>query len=910
MKRVCYHEICYAFAPPFCIFQYEQSIRHFPLIIRSIPGVFFTRYIQLGILLGLLAGPAVASNFPELHGLTKSALEARRVQEPDNPEVLLALIRKIGQADQKRAVEEIDLLAQSGLSPENRLYLEALGCELRLRAGVMDEAMPHCEETRVLLAEGVSDPVAEAVAHNALGYLVIRQGKPELALDQFEQALAKVPGSLDKALRVQLMHNRGVSLMLYGLTDLAIEAFETADAEKSALAVDDQLPLILAYNLGFLQAQRGDHEQALASYAIVIPWLETTGQAARAYIAHVQVALSLTALGRHQESLDELLPWMEKPDISVIPDSKSQAYLALGKAYLGLGNEDSGIDALLMGIEIARRSDNPTRLRELSLAYSSVLIERGDYHPALEHLMGLMSKLEESGMVEGLGNTHRLLASAYAGLNNYSAAYTHSLSAYEAEKVAQSDAVSRRLISLRVSNELDVKAQQLALSIEREATARASQRLVDLTQWGIIAGLLAALVLLYLLLSQRHNKREAKIHRQTASQLKREVEQRTEEVERELEKRHRAEQGHAELELRLLKDDKLRSIGQLTGGVAHDFNNLMTIILLSAELLTPEMNEEQQKLVGDIVGATESGKAITRALLAYARQQTLRPALLKLDDYLEMNKTLFQRSLDESIQFSVKSTLEGAGVAIEADEGQLTSCLLNLIFNAREASDEGGNIRLSINDREGRVAIEIGDTGRGMTEQEVDMATEPFYSTKTASEGSGLGLSMVYGFMKQSGGDLIIESQPNVGTTVVLLFDKVNTDAVKQLDVSVEDEKENSVGIRILLVEDEPRIRDIGKTALEHAGYHVLVAENGDAALKLMCEAGRIDLLISDLIMPGNISGEKLLQWAREKFPDLPILLMSGYAENIPEGYRFLAKPFSLTDLREAVRFELENVKM
>jgi signal transduction histidine kinase/CheY-like chemotaxis protein len=855
------------------------------------------------------AEQSFASGFPQLHSLTQTALLEQKLKDPDNSEISLALIRKTGQIDQAKAIVDLELFVPLGLAPEYRLYYEALACEIHIRAGDMDKASPHCEKTRMMVEKGVDDPVVEAVGHNAIGFYVVSQGKPELALDNFEQALKKVSGSDDKALRVQLLHNRGVALMLYGLTDLALEAFGAADDEKAALADDDQLPRILAYNLGYLQAQRGEHIEALASYAIVVPWLEATEQTARAYIGHVQVALSLSALERHQESLDELLRWTTRSDITVPPDSEAQAYLAIGTAQLGLGNEAEGLDSLLHGIAIARNADNPSRLRELSLVYCRVLIDRGDYLIAIEYLNSLISRLQISGVVEGRGHTHRLLAKAYAGLNDFSSAYEHSLAAHEAERVAQSDETIRRLTSLRVSNELDVKEQQLALSIEREAAAKASQSLMDLTQWAVIVGLLAALVLLYLLLSQRNNRKEAKYQRETAKRLKKEVELRTADIAQELEKRHNLEQTKAALELRLLKDDKLRSIGQLTGGVAHDFNNLMTIILLSAELLTPEMDQEQQKLVGDIIAATESGKAITRGLLAYARQQTLRPAVLDFNEYLNAHRTLFQRSLDESLQFSINSTLELSGGAIEVDEGQLTSCILNLIFNAREASQKNGQISLSVIDRGDRIAIEVGDTGRGMTAKEVEMATEPFYSTKTVSEGSGLGLSMVYGFMKQSGGDMLIESEPSIGTTVVLLFDKVMGELNETPKPAArKSTKIEPTGIRILLVEDEPQIRNIGRTALQRAGHQVLVAEDGDAALKLMCESDRIDMLISDLIMPGSISGEKLLVWARERYPGIPILLISGYAENIPEGYKFLAKPFSLTDLREAVQsLLLEN---
>ena len=842
-----------------------------------------------------------ASDFPELHKLTEAALIESKFQEPENLKIDLVLIRKIGQANQIEAIARLTNFPATNLLPKHQLYYEALSCEIRIRAGDMDSASPHCEKTRTMLEMGLSDVVAEAVGHNAMGYYLVRQGKPELALTSFEEALSRVSGSVDDVLRVQYLHNRGVALMLYGLFDLAITAFEAADSEKHVLSVDDQLPRILAYNLGYLQAHRGEHEEALTSYSIVIPWLESTGQAARAYIGHVQVALSLTALGRHRESLDELQPWMERTDVPLTPDSESQAFLALGQAQLGLGLEEEGLDSLLQGIAIARNADNSSRVRELSLAYSSVLVSKGEYALALEYLKDLIVRLEASGIVEGRGQTHRLLATSYAGLGDFSTAYTHSLAAYVEEKAAQSDETIRRLTSLRISNELDVKDQQLALSIEREVAIKANQRLVDQTQWGIITGLLVALVVVYLFLSQRNNRREASIQRETSAALKKEVELRTADVARELEKRHAAEQAKAALEVRLMKDEKLRSIGQLTGGVAHDFNNLMTIILLSAELLTPDMDPERQKLLGDIIGATESGKAITRGLLAYARQQTLRPVVLNLDTYLAVNKTLFQRSLEESLQFSISPAKNSANAAIEVDEGQLTSCILNLIFNAKEASQENGEIVLTVTEHAGRVAIEVRDTGRGMTEREIEMATEPFYSTKTVSEGSGLGLSMVYGFMKQSGGDLVIESEPGEGTRVALVFEAVSITGAALQKVKSESIESESKHVKILLVEDEPRIRDIGKAALEQSGYHVLVAEDGDGALKVMEASSDIDVLISDLIMPGKVSGEKLLSIVKERNPNISILLISGYAENIPGGYRFLAKPFSLTELRQAV---------
>jgi signal transduction histidine kinase len=866
----------------------------------------------------LLAENPADAKYAKLHHLSLPALSARAEQAPQDIEAQLALIRKLGQVYRDRALTRLAALDPTSLTPPQQLYYEAQGCVINVGIGDLDQAKPYCDATQQLLTDGVDAPISMAIGYNSLGFYFARQGKSTLAVKKFESGLRFLPLGSDDALRVHLIHNRGAALHMAGFDDLAITAFEEADAAKGVLPDDDQLPTILAYNLGYLQAQQGKYEGALESLSHIVPWLEETGQTTRLYIVHTQIALALTATGQHQAALDELLPWVDKKSVQVTPDSSAQAYLVLGNAYTGINNRELARQNFLTGIDIARTADNPSRLRELTLAYSGMLIASREFTAASNELKGLINASEQPHSTSDNSPAYRLLAQAQAGLGDFKKAYELSLAADDKKKSAQARAFDQRLASLRISNELDIKTQQLVLAQARETAARSSKQLAQLSIAAIIALMFGGACMAYLWQGRQNNRREAARQRETAERLAHMVEVRTQEVEQALHQRLLSEKAQAAMALRLAQDDKMRSIGQLTGGVAHDFNNLMTVILLSAELLEPELDEAQQRLVNDIIGATTSGKAITRGLLAYARQQTLRPTTIDLQDFLKSNQSLFQRSLSEAISFTVApfdadQPTDGrptdgrpTPLLITVDEGQLTSCLLNLVFNAREAIGHEGQVQLTFGRRGRHIAIEIRDSGRGMSSAEVTLATEPFYTTKGSAEGSGLGLSMVYGFMKQSGGELIIESQPGVGTNMVLLFDEASpTEQPNQLAPAANTDHLASKRFTILFVEDELEIRRIGQRALEKEGFNVLVAENGDVALGIINSETHVDLLVSDMVMPGSLSGEQLVTLVRQQLPDLPVLLMSGYSTNLPSDYDFLAKPFSLVELRQAVHLAL-----
>lgn len=839
------------------------------------------------------------------HLLTLAELDARAEEEPNSVNLQFAIIRKLGQVDQAQALSVLAKQDPTQWSQSEALIAIAFQCELNIRQGLMDDATPFCEQLSTENSESNKlTAVSRAIAFNARGYYFVRKGKAEAALAEFEAAL-RLPQMDDRVVGVTILHNRGVALMLSGLTDLAIQAFESADQEKSVLAADEVLPTILAYNLGYVQAQAGNHERALRSYGIVIPWLVQTQQLTRLYIVHTQVALSLSGLGQHSEALQELAPWLARTDITVSPDSVAQAQLALGQAYLGLERVAEAESALLKGIEIATKNDNPSRLRELSVVYGRLLLEYNEPAIAINYLVAFLDRFSVDEYALELGPAHNLLAEAYAKTGQYENAFNHSVLAAEANHRAQSADFARRLASLSVSNEIDVKNQQLDLAEEHQKVLEAEGQLVRLFDFAAIGLVLTILVLVFFYYRHRTRVRESEFHQEVAHRLKQEVEIRTHEVQHALQQRYTAEQERAELELRLANDEKLRLVGQLTGGVAHDFNNLLTVIQLSAELLLQDLPKAQRRLAEDIITASDSGKAITSGLLAYARQQVLQPVLVDVVQFCSTNQQMFQRTAKGTVQFEFPAEPHPELLLIRVDPGQLISAMLNLVLNAGEASDEAAAIKVKVMKQDNSVVIVVSDSGRGMSPEEVSAATEPFYSTKGPAEGSGLGLAMVEGFMNQSGGRLAITSSPGVGTTVSLSFVAEVDDAPKAAVNTPY--PEISGGESILLVEDEEQIRAVGQAALESAGYRVHLAHDGDDAMKQLEALGELDLLISDLKMPGSLSGEQLITLVRQTRPNLPVLMITGYSATVPSEYPILIKPFRLHDLLMTVRNLLQD---
>jgi two-component system, cell cycle sensor histidine kinase and response regulator CckA len=378
------------------------------------------------------------------------------------------------------------------------------------------------------------------------------------------------------------------------------------------------------------------------------------------------------------------------------------------------------------------------------------------------------------------------------------------------------------------------------------------------------------------------------------------------------------------LKRQIAQATKMQAVGQLAGGVAHDFNNILTAIIGHCDLMlmrhTPGDSDYDD--IQQIRANSNRAASLTRQLLAFSRQQTLRPQVLQLPDVVSDVFNLLKRLLGETVSLTVK---HGRNLgAVRADPGQLEQVIVNLAVNARDAMPEGGMLTLqtfAVSAADVRrmksdimpimdyVGMSISDTGTGIPADVLPKIFEPFFTTKEVGKGTGLGLSTVYGIVKQSNGFIFADSEMGKGTSFVIYLPVHKVE--QALEAAPVQPKERPAELwgsgTILLVEDEAMVRAVAERALTRQGYKVVTAGNGEEALERLEAGETFDLLISDVVMP-TMDGPTLVRHAREKYPELPILFMSGYAEEQLrksidiENVAFLPKPFSVQQLAEAAR--------
>ena len=374
---------------------------------------------------------------------------------------------------------------------------------------------------------------------------------------------------------------------------------------------------------------------------------------------------------------------------------------------------------------------------------------------------------------------------------------------------------------------------------------------------------------------------------------------------------------------------KLDSIGQLTGGVAHDFNNLLAAIMFSLELLRDDEADEQHlTLINNSLTAAQRGADLTRSMLAFASQASLDPSLIDLNKLVNEIHNWAGRTLPSSI--TVKTSLSENLWPIMADVSSTESALLNLLVNARDAMPEGGDLTIEtmnvrfdegyLDARQKKMApgqyvmLAVSDTGHGIPAESLERIFEPFFTTKAPDKGTGHGLSMIFGFMQQSGGTVQVYSEPGVGTTFKLYFKARNDEVDDRVAMPVNVESLQGNGQKILVVEDDENVLSILIKILKKSGYVVTTARSGDEALALFEANSTFDLLLTDIMMPGHLKGTALSRAIREKVGDFPVIFMSGYASEATvqgNGLRAddirLMKPIMRADLLAAIKKSLNS---
>jgi nitrogen-specific signal transduction histidine kinase/CheY-like chemotaxis protein len=398
-------------------------------------------------------------------------------------------------------------------------------------------------------------------------------------------------------------------------------------------------------------------------------------------------------------------------------------------------------------------------------------------------------------------------------------------------------------------------------------------------------------------------------------ELDQRVTERTVQLEEQISQRRRSEE-------QLRQSQKMEAIGRLAGGVAHDFNNVLTVLFGCYESLSERLssNPAVQQDLQELMRASEHAASLTRQLLAFSRRQIIAPKPVDLGTIVARSESLLRRVIGEDIE--LKTVARPCLSKVRVDEGQIEQVIMNLAVNARDAMPTGGTLTLRtdevelgseyvdghLNTAPGRyVLLSVADSGTGMTPEVQSHLFEPFFTTKEKGKGTGLGLPTVYGIVKQSEGNIWVYSEPGIGTTFKVYFPAVAAEA-EQARATSSPGLSPSQAATILLVEDEPAVRRITRQILSRLGHTVLDADSAESARGL-CEhhAGAIDLLLTDVIMP-KTNGCQLAEELTARFPEMKVLFMSGYTDDIitkhgvmDAGAAYIEKPFSPKSLADKV---------
>lgn len=479
---------------------------------------------------------------------------------------------------------------------------------------------------------------------------------------------------------------------------------------------------------------------------------------------------------------------------------------------------------------------------------------------------------------------------------------------------------------IRRQEEVRLEERRTALATAESETSQSIQRLAIFGTALLVAALVAVIALAALLTrAYRAAEREHLIEAQNEA-LEAAVAERTQELtvanERLIAEAHSRESAEA----RLRQAQRMEAVGQLTGGIAHDFNNMLSVVIGSLDLLKRRTRDDEklQRLIDNALEGADRAATLTARLLAFSRQQSLKPQVTDTNELLGNLRDFLQRTLGEQIQIDFDFATDAPPVFV--DTAELENVIINLGANARDAMPAGGTLNIAsareelktARDLNGHVlapgiyaAISIADTGEGMPADVLAKVYEPFFTTKPVGKGTGLGLSQVHGFVIQSGGAIEIESEPGKGTTIRLFlpegehrqeFVRLDADPVGFMP-------EARPGERVLIVEDQDQLRNLTVDVLREMGYEVEAAESADAALEILAQKdGAFSLLFTDIVMPGK-SGDQLARAARSDYPDINVLYTSGYTQAAGVDAReldppgdLLRKPYTVDQLAIAIR--------
>lgn len=803
--------------------------------------------------------------------------------------------------------------------------LSAKGSTLSQKGDLKEavEILKEAEACGLLCAEANPEVFFVARSNRALFMQALQMDRQEIAslvLENIE--FAKPFGN-----RLKLGHTYYTLAMLAessGAIDKAIEYLKTgfdfatqADHVNVAGQILDMMVALLniqgQFHLSKEWVERGK------------PWIERATDPRVRFSFTIHCEDLRVAEGEPEKAVKNLRELLVDIPSSIDQQMVGLVYLSIAAAESTSGNYEDAIIAADKGIELL--SQFARSLHLCIYERLNALFGKGEYQIVLDEIAQQLPKVDPLGVprikllelqsraFEKLGRLEESLAAIRLSLNLE-------------KKRLQNRSEEQMNFMTAVYNNKDREAklqllQETNRALETESKLAAAQSQADALQAKhakevrniAIVVSFATVLSLGLLLYSHFYRRSALV----ISERKKELNERLTKQLADQEEALRSEvETRRKLELAIERKQRNEALGKLTGGVAHDFNNLLTVILNTNEIIRikePNLSPIVQEFLDSSTKAAQSGASIISQLLAYARQQPLTPKPTRVAHWLSGVKNLFQKTIGSSIKFMIEDASEDKAICI--DSAQLTTCIINLLFNSKDAIKDGGTIefRISLVDiRDGELApwseissgrfvqFEVRDNGKGISAQELDHVCEPFYTTKGANAGTGLGLSSVLGFVKQSAGDLHIESKLNEGTVVRFVLPVCEMPDSTPFAI----QSTGRPGKRRLLVvddQDEVRLVTVGK--LKMMGFEVAEANGADAAIQCLAQDNSLDVVLSDIRMPGSMNGIELRRWIGSHFPRIRVILMSGFSELAMEaGPDFLPKPFSQRDLEKALALE------
>lgn len=702
-------------------------------------------------------GAAAEDSMVVLEQLSLDELQTRMAQAPAEEQGRLNLhigFRKID-SDLNAAAAHFELAEEQLLTDDTtgRAMLAAMRCIKWMLNGDLDKAEGFCHAAREMAGD---DPYARVKAYSCSAQLLFQTGQVRQSVAAQRQAVAAAAQLGDRKIRAAQHNNLGIIVRAQGQYEHAIAHFR--DALELMDNLSDPLYFLLSFNIGLAYADMGEHALAKDFYTPTLKWAQDTEAYRREMTAIVYIAQADIALGQAAQAEQALLIALARPELKVNQGYLAFAYATLAEAQLAQNKLVAAAASYEQGIAIAEQQPNTYEQRRLYVGYPRVLARQGRVEEAVASLETTLARFRAEGATRDLMDGLEVMSQIRRDAGDVTGSFAAYDELAKLTRQAHGLELAQQLAELRAVYEVDRKERAL-VAADRDLILRN----------GAVMLLVAFVLIGYLFISRRNEMQRRQLQAQVAEKLEQEVMLRTREIQQRMQETEAAIEAKREMEGQLAEAEKLRVLGQLTGGVAHDFNNLLTVVSGAAELLKMGVDEDKKdELVDHIITAAHSGADITRALMAYARKQPMQVETIELLAFLKERVPIINRAMGGIVLVRFDPG-QIEPVELSLDPAQLTTALLNLCLNARDAQ-RGGEIELSLEHRGDTIAICVEDQGVGMDQTQLNYAVEPFYTTKTDNQGNGLGLSMVYGFAKQIGGDLEIESQPDKGTTVRIVL--------------------------------------------------------------------------------------------------------------------------------------------